>query len=445
MRMISPISAVEDNASPTSDEVTKPSSSIETIVFQGTLVWFLTRVAIILLTWMSVFLMLQKAPAGNYDPVYNPVFDPYTIFLHWKQWDADWYLAIASLGHYSKESTVYFPLYPQLIQWGGNIFGPESLFSVAMAISWIASLPAFIGIALLAAYDNKSDAYAMPTLRVTIAYPLMFFLAAPYTESLFLALAVWALYLARRGIWFFSALCAVFAMLTRSTGIILWLPMVWELGSQFHWWSSIQSAWKNKSIPWYPAVFKEKFLSDSQFRWNWIKNALSAIAMVGAIPLGLLIYMIDCYNRFGDPIAFISAEKAWTHEFMPPWELFRVSLQYYQGIPPWSFYQARFWVDLFPLLACIAIIIWAFRRWPFSYTLYMIGLVFMVTASPTINGGYPFPLMSVSRYLVIAIPVFLFLGAQAHRRSWVDTVLVSGGFLFQGLFIASYLTGGWIV
>ena len=71
----------------------------------------------------------------------------------------------------------------------------------------------------------------MRTLRLVAAYPMAFFLAAAYTEGIFLAFAIFCLYFLRRGFWYGAAICAFCATLTRFTGIVLLLPMIWEYGS----------------------------------------------------------------------------------------------------------------------------------------------------------------------------------------------------------------------
>jgi hypothetical protein len=168
-------------------------------------------------------------------------------------------------------------------------------------------------------------------------------------------------------------------------------------------------------------------------------------AAVIAIPAGIGVYMFDCWQRFGDPIAFIHAEASWFHISMPIWDLIRVTYNYFAGIPNGSFYQARFFVDLIPLIVFFLISIVSIRSWPFSYTLFMVVLFWMSTTQPTINGSFPFPLMSVSRYLLVSVPCLLVIARFIKRWPWLDHALISGGFMFQALFLAFYLNGGWIV
>lgn len=81
---------------------------------------------------------------------------------------------------------------------------------------------------------------------------------------------------------------------------------------------------------------------------------------------------------------------------------------------------------------------------PLAYTLYMAGLIALGISSP-ITAGYPDLLMSVSRYMLAAAPMFLLLARWARRYPWADMLLVSTGFMLQGVLTVVLLTGGWLI
>ena len=135
---------------------------------------------------------------------------------------------------------VFFPLYPLLIHLVGMALGGHYLLS-ALLISNLGARRVYIGLALLAAHEFGSARTPSYAVTMLAAYPLVFFLAAPYSEGLFIALAAFALYGARTSRWRVAAACAFFAALTRPTGIILLAPLVWEYGRQRGWWAN----WRN--------------------------------------------------------------------------------------------------------------------------------------------------------------------------------------------------------
>jgi Gpi18-like mannosyltransferase len=161
---------------------------------------------------------------------------PHLLLLSWQRWDADYYLDASLHGYYKPELTAFFPLYPLLIHGATALLGTTHVLIAALLISNLATLGAFIGISCLVMQEGGDLRTAGQTLLVLAAYPLAFFLAAPYAEGVFLACAVWALLAARRGWWYWAALLGFLGALSRPTGVILLLPLVYEFGRQQGWW-----------------------------------------------------------------------------------------------------------------------------------------------------------------------------------------------------------------
>ena len=70
------------------------------------------------------------------------------------------------------------------------------------------------------------------TLLLLAVFPTAVFFGAPYSESVFLLLAVGAFYAARTDRWAWAGTCAAAAAATRSAGVLLMLPLV------MLWWTS---------------------------------------------------------------------------------------------------------------------------------------------------------------------------------------------------------------
>ena len=70
---------------------------------------------------------------------------------------------------------------------------------------------------------------AVRALRFLVLAPGSFFFAAPMSESLFLLLTAAALYLARTHRPVLGGLCGAYAAFTRSLGLLLIVPLLWEL------------------------------------------------------------------------------------------------------------------------------------------------------------------------------------------------------------------------
>jgi hypothetical protein len=86
----------------------------------------------------------------------------------------------------------------------------------------------------------------------------------------------------------------------------------------------------------------------------------------------------------------------------------------------------------------------AARRLPAAYGLYLIAFWLVTLTSPAIQGGYPVPLVSLSRYVLSLFPFFIWLGIQTGSRAVEETYLVlSVGML--ALLTVQFLNGGWVI
>jgi hypothetical protein len=400
----------------------------------ATSLWAASRVALALFTYATLLLR----PGGLGQATSFPA-----LASAWLQWDAKWYVRIAQDGYFSEQSTAFFPLYHLLIHAAGALFGGHYL-AAALLLSNLGTLGAFIGLALLAAHEFGSARTSSYAVIVLVAYPLAFFLAAPYTEGPFIALAAFTLYFARTGRFRAAATCAFFAALLRLTGLILLAPLVWEYGSQRGWWANWRSAetWRARL---------RSIFSPREWTWRWNGGVFNAALVVGAVPAALALYMLFLGVRFGDPLLFLHAEQRYWNHTAPGAPIAPAPAPPSEIVPPAtplafltpSYEQARSLVDLAPLALFLVLTIVLARRQPVMYTLYMAGLLALILASPRPDRlGY---FVSAGRYLCAALPVFFWLGRWSETRPWLFMLLTSAGFLLQATLASVFLSGGWLV
>ncbi|MGH2486174.1 MAG: mannosyltransferase family protein, partial [Ktedonobacterales bacterium] len=147
----------------------------------------------------------------------------------WVRWDADVYVKIAEHGYAWYGSTAFMPLYPALVHIGGLGLGGHYVLA-SLIISTVASFFMFLYLYRLVARVTGSARVSRYTLAVACLLPVAFFLMAPYTESLFLALAFAATLDSLDGRWGRAACYAVIASVTRQQGVLLSLlavPALW--------------------------------------------------------------------------------------------------------------------------------------------------------------------------------------------------------------------------
>src|SRR5437899_10543020 len=96
----------------------------------------------------------------------------------------------------------------------------------SMCISNIAFLVLLVVFYQLVKEDFDQERAERAILYLAV-FPTAFFLAAGYTDALFLALALSCFYNMRRGHWWLAGLFGFFASLTRSAGVFLLVPFAY--------------------------------------------------------------------------------------------------------------------------------------------------------------------------------------------------------------------------
>jgi hypothetical protein len=150
------------------------------------------------------------------------------LVLPWVRYDVRWYQRIADHGYRPGEGTAAFhPLYPLLAKLVAPVLG-GNIYLALLLISSFAC--AALGV-ILTRYvaDIHGEQFAQPTGWLLLLGPLGFILLIPYTESLFLALAVVSLWATARERWWIAGLFGALAALTRQQGLALALPLAWAL------------------------------------------------------------------------------------------------------------------------------------------------------------------------------------------------------------------------
>jgi hypothetical protein len=349
----------------------------------------------------------------------GPSFFPDRLFESWNQWDTGWYLPISNTGYeLDQERAAFFPLYPILIHIVTLVTGNEARLLVAMIIGNLGALMAYIGLALLAASELGAK-YAVPTLLVFAAYPFAFFTVAAYPDGLFLALAIFSVYFARRGGWYAAAGLAFLAGLSRPTGIILILPLLWEFARQNGVFSG---EWRQKLT---------------------LGRLTQGIIVALAVPLAIGLFALHLGLIFGNPLLFAEIQSNWAHAFVPLWDIPALAYNSITAQLEWSFNQARVIVDVVPVVVFLVLTVLSFKRLPTSFTILMVCAFVLTITSPLAT--YFDPFASAGRYLLAAFPAFLLLGKWSVKYAWLNALVLSGGWMLQAVFTLFFLMGGWMV
>ena len=229
--------------------------------------------------------------------------------------DSRHYFDIARAGYSRAEETgeildlVFLPGYPLLTGMLMMVF-PEVLSGYLAA--WIPFLLA--GMALYRLF--RLDYGRQKSLRILLwlcLFPGAVFYAYPMSESLFLAAAAMAMYLARTRRWFAAGACGFIAAFTRSPGALLVLPMGIELLEQ------------------YAGHMREN-------RKRLVRDG----ACLLMVPLALCVYLYINYAVTGNPLVFLQYQKSNWHQ-QAGWFFRTAGTQAEYAFRTWTEEPVKFW------------------------------------------------------------------------------------------------------
>ena len=430
----------------------------------ATLVWLASHVALAAFTYVTLTLAAGGAGVAPGAPL-----DGANALDRWDSWDgANFYDKIAVHGYPSSDEgmATFFPLYPLLLR--GVLFltgtGPGRTALAGLIVSNAALLVALIGVAQLVCYELGTSRIARVTaLHFLLAYPLAFFLTAGGSDGVFLACAVWALYVARRGWWRWAALAALLAGLDRLTALVLVPALAWEYGRVHRWglWArrgacALRETWRERrGASWRPHVAA---LAWPRARTRALARRAGGVAELLAVllaaPAGVGAFFALLAHVYGTPGVYFRIETGYfNHHLSWPWQVAAAVWRDWHAVPLFSYGTGRGLVDSAPLLAAVALTIasvcgWGAPRLPAMYALYLAGVVWLSSAAPIYCAGGCFPsdsLVSVGRYLTAAFPLVLPLLYWCRRWPWLAPALMCAGVLLQGAILTWYLLRVWIV
>jgi Gpi18-like mannosyltransferase len=375
-------------------------------------IWLASRVALFLLTYVVQVVISWRHHTG--------LVLPWDMITRWREFDAIDYTNIAVYGYNSLYRSAFFPLYPSYIALVNFLFLGRQPVLAALIVNNVGALIGSIGLAFLAVRESNRYDVAKWTLLALFAYPLAFFLAAPYSEGLFLASFAWCLWATRERIWWLAALMSFIAALTRLTGIVLVIPMLIEFLRTMEWGKRIN-------------------FRDVQIR------VISGILLLIAVPLGIGLFMLYLGKTIGDPLGFIHAQVYFGHStlFYPVGLV--EGIHFYLSRPFLSFTQIRQMIDFLPLIGLTAIAIIGARKQPLAYTVLVLELFVLATQSPKIVSPGNAVFVSAGRYMLMALPSFLIIGGWFARNPKLGLLCCGASFLVQIVFAVYFLQGGAII
>lgn len=335
-----------------------------------------------------------------------------TFLAPWQRWDVGYYLRIVTQGYAATDGTAQFhPLYPWLA-WPWVRLGMDPL----LALLLVSTVAAVVFLAALDVWlsERLGASSAQRVVRAFVFSPLMAFLLFPYTEPLFLTLAVLTLLALQRGRWAWAGLGAALATFTRQQGVLLLVPIAWTLWTRRRelrwraWWSLLGAplAW----VGW--VLYRALALGDWQ---------------PGLGSFQELVYSV-LISRSHEKVV---PEQA----FLWPWEALRRAVGQMLAAP-----DVDMGLNAALAVGMVALLILAWRRLTGAekgYALAVIGVSFAYYT------GQVHPYMGLPRHMALAFPLVLGM-ERLTRRPWQRVVWSVVGALGLLLVVAVYGLRAWV-
>ena len=343
------------------------------------------------------------------------------------KWDAQHYLAIAFDGYVQNhpglppagEEPAFFPLYPGTVHLlSGFGAGPGLVLIMAYAVSLSCFFAALTLLHRLTVIEI-GERYAKPALLLLAFFPTALFFGIPYSESMFLLLAVAAFLAARTGHWATAGVVLALASATRVPGLLLVVPvaLLYLYG---------------------PRADREP---DSQRR-RWPRYRIRPdAAWLLLAPLGIAAFSLYQHVALGDAFAWEHAQALFGRQTVDPlsgaWaglsEAGRALGRMVSGPYTEVTHDHMDVAQVGFVALALAGGIGALRRLPVAYGAWvLISLIPIFVSQPPDN-----PLWSSSRFIAVLFPIFLWLAIACERREATTTVVAlfaAGLSIFTGLF-----------
>lgn len=289
----------------------------------------------------------------------------------------DWYLSEGSMDRLVQ--LVFLPGYPVIVRLFSAMTGDTLV--AGLIVSALCFAGANVMLYKLVRLDADHDT-AFRAVKFLSLSPAVFFFVAPMSESLFLLCTLSCLYLVRRGKMLPACCFGAYAAFTRSPGIILLVPVLFEL---------VQRRAK-------------------------LKDYLSVLI----IPLGFAAYCLINYLVAGDAFKFMEYQNEhWNQQL--GWFFNTAAYQTENAVYSFSQNKPNFfglWLpNILAQLISLALMLFAVKKLRSSYTAYFLAY-FIVTMGATW-------LLSAPRYIaaLFTVPVALAEVTQNRKADICITAL----------------------
>lgn len=320
----------------------------------------------------------------------------------WDRWDVGLFRKVAEHGYGGypelypdRGIEAFFPGFPLVLALVHRVVPDWT--AAGLLVSLVAGAGAAVWLARVAALDGLPGHRAVLYLVLS---PYAVFLAAGYSESLFLALALPAWECARRGHWRAAGLLVAGACLVRISGLFLALGLVVHLLAG--------RPPSRRGAAWLAAPF--------------------------TVLLGHAAYL---HALTGDWLRWLHAQgEGWGREATAPWTALRTTLAAATDPTAGAEYAWSFRAEIAAVAVGVLVTVLLVRRARWGEATY-VGLSVAALATSTFY-------LSVARATLLWFPLWLLLVEAAQRRAWVHPAYVWLSAPLMAVGVVTFTSGRWV-
>lgn len=351
--------------------------------------WVATRVALALLVYAGARQVFGRTGPGQ------------GFLDRWDSWDVTLFAKVAQYGydgypqHYpDKDIAAFFPGFPVVLR-AVHLLIPDWT-AAGLLVSLVAGAVAVVALSRLAELDGTDGSRAALYLVLS---PYAVFLAAGYSEALFLALALPGWLAARRGHWVAASLLVAGACTVRVSGAFLAVALVVE------WATTSRDL---RVAPWLAAPF-----------------------------LALFGYAFYLWTLTGDWLRWQHAQASgWGRHLTSPVQSLQTTWDAARNAGIGPEYQWSFRAEIVAVLlgVLVTVVLLARREW--GQATY-VGLSVGALATSTYY-------LSVARATLLWFPLWILLAQLAARRPWVHTAYLAVSVPLMAVVVLTFTAGRWV-
>lgn len=323
-----------------------------------------------------------------------------TISQLYYKWDARAFLYLAQYGYtnYGDQSTylAYFPFYPAMV----NIFSYISgtYMAASLIVSGLASVIAGFFLQKLVMMDSdKSE--SKRALWLFYFFPTAYFLAAPYSEALFICLVLASLFCARNKKWFLASILAALVGATRLQGLVIIPTLMIEF-----WMQRKETSYKK-------------------------------LLYLLITPLGFAAYLFINWYMTGNAFEFLKIQREhFYHTNILPTQQIWETIKHITNDVPSEMKVLLHEAKMISIIFSVAILAYSFKWMRVSYQFFAWSqLIILLTDSW---------LMSLPRYLLAIFPFYIILAKLTEKPERYQFVLTFSIMLMMGMY-SLFAAGNW--